>query len=55
MTCKKNLCLYNLENECTLTNISINSSGFCAECTCVELDDEDIEEIMQDEINRYGK
>lgn len=39
MECQNKLCAYYHANECILDEISVDASGMCADCICIELDD----------------
>jgi len=44
MNCENNYCIYNKENTCRVSPITINSLGMCDECIIISLDDKFLNE-----------
>lgn len=49
MNCENNMCIYWKDNECILSEISIDCAGNCTECIYVDID----EEILNEARNKF--
>lgn len=43
MNCQNKLCAYYNANECMLDEISVDAYGMCADCICVEFEEDALE------------
>ncbi|MBR3593516.1 MAG: hypothetical protein IKL44_02465 [Clostridia bacterium] len=50
MKCENQFCIYELEGNCTLDEISVDACGNCCECIHVNIDKELLKELKNEHL-----
>ena len=53
MTGENQLCVYWLDNVCTLSDIHLDNQGNCGDCLQIELTEKELKEVRERTLNRY--
>ncbi len=52
LTCENRFCVYWKEDLCTLDEIELNILGMCESCIYIDIDDDVLNELRTDQLNK---
>lgn len=52
MKCEFKFCIYQLENKCTLSEISVDALGVCESCILIEIDEVSLQGMKNEILER---
>ncbi len=55
MNCENIFCIYQRNNKCVLTEISIDITGACADCIYVDISKKELKELKENQLRNIER